>query len=144
MDFIVCLGWKMNSQSSCWISVVSSRKQHILERVWIKKNMRNWEMLLWQWDFVSSAFHCFKRWTREIKRCSAAGNNTDPLHKRIKKSAESTDWHIPLQSIYAVCHFAKATNAERDGCFQATGQQAPAACIQVESLLANHKLQFPL
>ncbi len=44
-------------------------------------------------------------------------------------SAESTDWQIPLQSTYAVRHFAKATNTVRDGCIQATGRLASAACI---------------
>lgn len=151
MDFIVRLyvgTWTPRTAAE----LVSYRKQHILETTWKQKleKMRNALMTARFCFLCGSAFSFFffflkKHWTRQIKRCSAAGNSADPLQKRIKKSsAESTDWHIPLQSIYAVCHFAKATNMERDGCFQATGQQAPAACIQVEPLLANHKLQFPL
>lgn len=60
-------------------------------------------------------------------------NDTDPLQRQIKRfSAESTDWQIPLQSTYAVRHFAKATNTVRDGCIQATVRLASAA------LVSNH------
>lgn len=56
--------------------------------------------------------------------------DTDPLQRQIKRSsAESADWQIPLQSTYAVRHFAKSTDTVSEGSIQATVRLASAACI---------------
>lgn len=60
--------------------------------------------------------------------------NTQPnaIRRRMaidRRASEESAARIPLQRTGAVCHFAKATNAVRDGCIQATGWLASAARI---------------
>lgn len=50
------------------------------------------------------------------------------------EASEESAARIPPQLTGAACHFAKATNAVRDGCIQATGRPASAA---------NHECRLP-
>lgn len=109
--------------------------QKVTMEIWVWINIKTFEKT--QFVFVHLAV-CLVQWQmhrhtnskggglKRSTRWSDTENDIDPLLRQIKTfCAESTD---SLQSTYAVRHFAKATNTVRDGCIQATGRLASAAC----------------
>lgn len=78
---------------------------------------------------------------RYAAECESGGSDKEMRRRTAidRRASEESAARIPLQCTGAACHFAKAANAARDGCIQATGRPAAAASI---SPAANQKCRL--